>query len=153
MTCAHQWGKMNCSAFRPCFIDHIFLTSDFRQVPRRNLFQFFPFLVHCCLCCRNFHGLSIGINLCTKIVMLQWILSPFPATWSSWLFGKDSPIRSLVDSLASEIHASFVFTLLDAPLPQFFIILHGIAGATDVSNFLRAFLMVSLNSLSSGSMK
>ena len=43
--------------------------------------------------------------------------------------------------------------MLDAPLPQFFIILQGIAGATDVSNFLRAFLMVSLNSLSSGSMK
>ena len=32
-------------------------------------------------------------------------------------------------------------------------ILQGIAGATDVSNFLRAFLMVSLNSVSSGSMK
>ena len=43
--------------------------------------------------------------------------------------------------------------LLDPPLPQFFIILQGIAGATDVSNFLRAFLMVSLNSVFSGSMK
>ena len=43
--------------------------------------------------------------------------------------------------------------LLDPPLPQFFIILQGIAGVTDVSNFLRAFLMVSLNSVSSGSMK
>ena len=40
-----------------------------------------------------------------------------------------------------EIHASFVLILLDVPLPQFFIILQGIAGATDVSNFLRAFLM------------
>ena len=38
-------------------------------------------------------------------------------------------------------------------LPQFFIILQGIAGATDVSNFLRAFLTVSLYSLSSGSME
>ena len=53
-------------------------------------------------------------------------------------------IRSLVDSLGSRIHASIVFILLDPPLPQlFFIILQGIAGATDVSNFLRAFLMVS----------
>ena len=58
-----------------------------------------------------------------------------------------------VDSSASRIHASFVLLLLDAPLPQFFRILQGIAGATDVSNFLRAFLMVSLNSVSSGSMK
>ena len=44
--------------------------------------------------------------------------------------------------------------VVDPPLPQFFFkIVQGIAGATDVSNFLRAFLMVSLNSLSSGSMK
>ena len=62
-------------------------------------------------------------------------------------------VVSLVDSSASRIHASFVFTLLDPPLPQFFfIILQGIA-ATDVSYFLRAFLMVSLHSVSSGSMK
>ena len=58
-----------------------------------------------------------------------------------------------MDSLASRIHASFVLILLDAPRPQFFIILQGTAGAPDVSNFLRAFLMVSLNSLSSRSMK
>ena len=57
------------------------------------------------------------------------------------------------DTSASRIHASFVLNLLGAPLPQFFIILQGIAGATGVSNFLRAFLMVSLNSVSSGSMK
>ena len=62
-------------------------------------------------------------------------------------------MRILVDSLASRIHASFVLILLDTSLPQFFIILQGIARATDVSNFLRAFLMVSLNSVSSGSMK
>ena len=70
--------------------------------------------------------------------------------------GNDSPIRTLADSPASRIHASFVLILLDAQLPQFLlllIILQGIAGATDVSNFLRAFLMVSLNSLSSGSVK
>ena len=42
-------------------------------------------------------------------------------------------------------YTSFVLIFLDAPLPQFFTILQGIAGAIDVSNFLRAFLMVSLN--------
>ena len=60
-----------------------------------------------------------------------------------------------MDSLASRKQTSFVLILLDAPLPQFlllFIILQSIAGETGVSNFLRAFLMVSLNSLSSGSM-
>ena len=36
---------MNFNALRPCFIDHLFFTSsDFRQVPRRNLFQFSYFL-------------------------------------------------------------------------------------------------------------
>ena len=39
------------------------------------------------------------------------------------------------------------YFLSDPPLPQFFIILQGMAGATDVSNFLRAFLMVSLEFL------
>ena len=34
------------------------------------------------------------------------------------------------------MHASFMLILLDAPLPQFFKILQGITGATDVSNFL-----------------
>ena len=64
----------------------------------------------------------------------------------------DFSIRILEDSLASRIHASFVLILLDAPLPQF-VILQGIPGAIGVSNFFRAFKMVSLNSLSSGSIK
>ena len=79
-------------------------------------------------------------------------MSPFPAIWSPWWFGNDSPIRSLRDSLASRMHARFVLS----PFPQFWSflrILQGIAGATGVSNFLRAFSMVSLNSVSSGSMK
>ena len=40
MTDVHQWCNMNCSAQRPWFIDHLFLTSDFRQVPPRNFLQF-----------------------------------------------------------------------------------------------------------------
>ena len=70
--------------------------------------------------------------------------------WSSWRVGNDSPFRSLADSLAPRIHASFVLVLLNAPLPQFLlflIFLQGIAGATGVSNFLRAFLMVFLKFL------
>ena len=44
------------------------------------------------------------------------------------------------------MHASFVLILLDAPLPQFFfIILQGIAGATGVSNFLRAFRILGVD--------
>ena len=40
-----------------------------------------------------------------------------------FMFGEDSPIRSLLDSSASRIHASLVLILLDAPLPQFFFII------------------------------
>ena len=112
----------------------------------------FPFPVRCCLRCWNFHSLMQRNKFVNQIVVLQWI-SPFPATWSSSWCGIEFPIRILVDSSVSRIHASFVWILLDPQLPQFFIILQGIAGATDVSNFLPAFLMVSLNSVSSGSMK
>ena len=133
-----------------------FLTSDFHQVPRRSLFQFFPFLVNCCLCCRNFHGLAHRKKFVFQFFCCSE-LSPFPAIWSSWWFGKESPIRSLVDSLASKINASLDLISLDLPQVTtcwlFLLVLQGMAGATGVSNFLRAFLMVSLNSLSSGSMK
>ena len=70
----------------------------------------------------TFIAWGIGINLWTKLLCCSE-LSPFPAIWSSWWFGIDSPIRSLVDSLASRIHASFVLILLDPPLPQFFFII------------------------------
>ena len=45
------------------------------------------------------------INLCTKLQCCSE-LSPFPAIWSSWYFGRDSSTRILVDSLASTIHAN-----------------------------------------------
>ena len=66
----------------------------------------FPFLNHCCLCCGNFMAWGTGINLRTKLKCCSE-LSTFPSSWSSWWIGKDSPFRSLVDSLASKIHASF----------------------------------------------
>ena len=59
-----------CSARRPCFIDHFFLTSDVRQVPRRNFLQFFPFLVHRCFRCRNFHSLRHRNKFVNQIVVL-----------------------------------------------------------------------------------
>ena len=129
---------MNCSVRRPRFIDHLFLTFDFRQIPRRIFLQFFPFLVPRWLRCQNFHSLRHRNKFVNYDVVLWWIFSPFPAKWSSWLGGSEFPIRILVDSMASRMHASFVLFLTDPPLPQCFIILQGIAGATDVSNFLRA---------------
>ena len=77
MTDVHQWGKMNFCALRPCFIDYLLFTSDVRQVPRPNLFQFLPFFIHCCLCCGNLHGLRHRNKLVYQIIMLQWIVSLF----------------------------------------------------------------------------
>ena len=42
MTDVHRWSKMNLCALRSCFIDHLFFTSDFRQVPRQNLLPISP---------------------------------------------------------------------------------------------------------------
>ena len=122
-----------------------------------DIFSNFPhFLSTAAFAAGIFMTWDMRINLCTKQKCCSE-LSPFPAIWSSWWFGRDSPIRGLVDSLTFKIHASFDLIFLDlSPFPQFWLfllILQGIAGATGVSNFFRAFLMVSLTSLSSGSMK
>ena len=61
---------LNFCARRSCFIDHPLLTSDFRQVPRRNFLQFFPFLVCRCFCCRKFHSLRHRHKFVNKIVVL-----------------------------------------------------------------------------------
>ena len=70
----HLWWKMNFFARHPCFIDHLFLTFDFRQVPRRNFFQFFPFLVHRCFRCWNLHSLRHRNKLVHQIAMQWWIV-------------------------------------------------------------------------------
>ena len=57
MTYVHQRSKMNCGAWRPCFINHLFFHFWLSSTPRRNFLQFFSFLIHCCLCCGNLHGL------------------------------------------------------------------------------------------------
>ena len=69
-------------------------------------------------------------------VLLAWVSSGFPdlsstnsdtgtAIWSSWRFGNDSPIRSLIDSSASRIHASLVFNFVRSATPT---ILHNFTG-------------------------
>ena len=114
--------------------------------------QFFPFLVHCCFRCRNFHGLRHRNKLVNQIVVLQWILT-FSCNMVFVMMRQWFSHTQSCRFTSFQNTRKFCFVLLDAQLPQFFMILQGIAGATDVSNFLRAFLMVSLNSLFSGSMK
>ena len=99
---------MNCSVRRPCFIDHFFLTSDFCQVPRRNFLQFFPFLVHCCFCCRNVHSLRHRISLTAgeehedeedDEKWLSWLWVSFSwwksrgRTWQTWYHHRNEVFR------------------------------------------------------------
>ena len=45
MTKIQQWREMNFSYIIPRFIDHLFLVSDFRQLPCQSFLQFFPILL------------------------------------------------------------------------------------------------------------
>ena len=145
---------MNCSTLRPCFIDHLFLTNDFRQVPCRKFLQFFPFLIHCCLCCGSFHGLKHGSKFVNQINC--------SAAVNCHLFVHYGPDN---DSVKNFSHAQFCgftgfqntrkfwFDLIGfttgRSMLTLLVVLQGKAGTICISNFLRAFLMVFLNSLSS----
>ena len=94
---------------------------------------------------------------------LKIIVDPVSVVWFSWFLGRVDSKRSLVDSWASTIQAYSVF-LLGSVLPlatvscgflaRFLIsILHCMAASIETSSFFLAFLVVSVYSSSSGSMK
>ena len=58
----------------PCFIDHLFFVSDFRQLPCRYLFKFFLFCMHCFW---YFHCWRHRNTFVHEIVMVQRVDS-FP---------------------------------------------------------------------------
>ena len=146
---------MNFSAFITCFIDHFLLVSDFRQVPFRYLFKVFPFFVHCCLCIRNFYCLrhrnyfvngtvvSHRIHPFGSDVILMRIVYSSLHPWSRALVG--------ITNKSIFCHA-FPNTAVSLPT-ALYRILQGIAAGIGTSNFLRAVLIVSLNSSSFGSKK
>ena len=146
---------MNFSALIPCFGNHLIIVSDFRQLPFRYFLKCFPFFLHCCLLHPFFFASGIGVNLCTK---LQWLneFIPFAEMWSSWYLCGTPSSLFLIDSSASTIQAYLVlcFPILRQVSPrQFTGVLQSIAAGIGISNFLRAFFMVCLNSSSFGSMK
>ena len=63
MTKIHQWRKMNFSALSPCFIDHLFLVSDFRQLPCRDFLLFFRSFSTAALAFGIFDAWGIGIRI------------------------------------------------------------------------------------------
>ena len=139
-------AKWTFCALRPCFIDDLFFTSDFRQVPRRNLFQFLIFFINCCLRCGNLQGKRHRNKFVYQIAMLQWI-SPLSCNMVlmmiRWRF-----FHTQSCGFTGFQKYTQVFDLISLDLPRVapclhvLLVLQGIAGAIRVSNFLRAFLMV-----------
>ena len=90
---------------------------------------------------------SIRINVRTR---LQWFIELFPLTaiWSSWRLWRVPSIRFLVDSSASTMHAHFVLQWSKTPQVSLYssrLVVQGIAAGIGTSNFLRTFLIISLN--------
>ena len=106
-----------------------------------------------------FIACGIGINLCTKLYCVIEV-NPSPAMWTSWFLDCEDSTRCLVDSWDSTTQSCVVLNSFSLPILGFAFaltmlgcLLHGIAGAIGVSNFLLVFLRISEYSLSSGSMK
>ena len=106
-----------------------FLLLTFVKFPRRNFLLCFPIPYPLLLLLREFSwAWGIGINLWTKFVMLQWIVSFSCKIWSSWWAGNDSPMRSLVDSLSFQNTRKFCFDFIGCTTPTILIALDNFAG-------------------------
>ena len=146
---------MNCSTRHPGFIDHFFLTSDFRQLPCQDFLQFFPFFYHCCFCIWNFHCLRHRNEFVKKTVMIHRI-HPFFSDMILMRFVSSSlqPWSRTFVGINNTSVFRLAFPILHWVSPLLFIgILQGIAAGIGTSNFLWAAFIVSLTSSSSGSMK
>ena len=152
MTDVHQWREVHCSAFFPCFSDHLTFVSDFRQLPSWYFLEFSHYVSNAACASGIFRVREIGIKLCTRLWWLNEFI-PFSAIWSSWYLWGFPNTRTLTDSPASTIKAYFV--LCSPIVRQVSLLLRhtealqGIAAGIGMSNFLRAFFMVCLNSSSS----
>ena len=146
MTDVHLRRNVHCFAFFPCF---------FRQLPCWYIFKFFPFFIHCCFCCGNLHGLRHRNKFVNHILMLQWIVTLscnvvlMIFVWSSF----QTLSRRFVG-----FNDACVFCLTIVQNATSFPVLFASGSAKHAagigtSNYLGAFLKVSLNSSSAGSIK
>ena len=121
------------SALIPCFIDHVFLVSDFRQLPCRDFLQFLHSFSTAAFASGIVNAWRIGMNLCTRLSRVTEVI-PFLQCCDL-----DKVSVQLLLALVScfRRHQQYVFC-------------HVFPGT---SNFLRAAFTVSLNSASFGSMK
>ena len=149
-------AKMNFSALIPCFIDHLFLASDFRQLPCWYFLQVSHYFATAAFASGIFIAWGIGMNLCTR---LQWVIEfiPFCSDMILVMFvycSAPSRLGLVLSSATTQAYLVLRFTILRWVLPPLFIgIVQGIAAGIGTSNFLGAAFVMSLKSSSTGSMK
>ena len=155
--CPWVWQSRLFFAFL-CFQKNLLCVLYFSQLPSWQLFELLPLRA----CIQNFHCLGHKNKLVHNIAMTQWVEHPFSAMWSSWSFGGIPFKRFLVDSWASTMRACFDFWILLVPLDSLSLSrclngrsivfsLQSIAASIGFFNVSFPFFVVSLNSLSCGS--
>ena len=139
-----------------CFQNNLPPALDFLQLPCWDCREFFPFLVHCSFCIQNLHYLRHRNKFVKQI---EWVIEvkPLPAMRSSCfviplvaLWINDTFQPQIVWGIFWDASSSFAATFV--VLVRAFL-LHGMAAATSLSNFLLAVLRVLLQSWSSRSVK
>ena len=66
-------NEAKCTVLPSFLASAIFFVSDFRQLPCRYLFKFFPFFVHCYFCIWYFHCSRRRDKFVHNIVVVPWI--------------------------------------------------------------------------------
>ena len=161
MTNVHQCGKVDFLFLSLCFQNDLLLALDLLQLPCWDRLELFPFFNHCWFCIRNFIAWDMRTNLRTRVSWLNE-LRPFLRDVIFIIFGRAGSERFLADSWASTMHACFDSWILLDPLSVFpmpvrtlrvVFSLQGTAVSIGTCSLPLRFFMVSLNSLSSGSIK
>ena len=137
--------------FLPCSLLHRspLFVSDLCKLPCRYFLSF----SHYCSTAACVSGIFNA--WCTNFFWLNEFI-PVAEVWFLWYLCSTTANRILAVSSASTIQARlvFFFPILRQTSPrQFTGVWQGIAAGIGISNFLRAFLMMCLNSSSLGSMK
>ena len=147
--------KQNCTFFSVCFQNNLLFVLDFVQLPSWTRLELLPFLVTAAFATVIFIAWGKGINLCTKL----WCaieLYPLPAMRSSkfsvemvpnvvsWTHEPPQCTQALFLESCWIPHSSLQFP--EATSASLFLFLQSIAASNGASNFLLAFLTVSLYS-------
>ena len=77
-------AKWTCPSLVPCFMDHFFLVSDFRQLPCLDFLQFFPFLLPLLPLHPEFSLLEASEWTCEQDCSESLEFIPFAVMWSWW---------------------------------------------------------------------